>query len=62
VDESEIAGLLGEDRAGQDPRGFLASLLELGFRLHTIDRRGRFRPTTIDRLLAGDGAELYLSR
>jgi FkbM family methyltransferase len=49
-------------RAGHDPHGFLASLESLGFRLHTIDRRGRFRPATMDGLLAGDGAELYLRR
>ena len=49
-------------RAGHDPHGFLASLVALGFRAHTTDRRGRFRPTTIDRLLASDGEEPYLRR
>jgi FkbM family methyltransferase len=49
-------------RAGHDARGFLASLTALGFRLHTIDRRGRFQPATIDQLLASDGEELYLCR
>jgi FkbM family methyltransferase len=49
-------------RAGHDARGFLTSLTELGFRLHTIDGRGRFRPATIDRLLTSDGEELFLRR
>jgi FkbM family methyltransferase len=50
------------ERAGHDPRGFLASLTSLGFRLQTIDRRGRFRATSIDRLTASSCEELYLSR
>lgn len=49
-------------RAGHDPIGFLASLERLGFRLHEITPRGRFRSTTIDRLRACERAELYLRR
>jgi FkbM family methyltransferase len=50
------------ERAGHDPRTFLASLTSLGFRLQTIDRRGRFRVTSIDRLMASSSEELYVSR
>lgn len=49
-------------RAGHDPGAFLASLVQLGFRLHAIDRRGGCRSTTISRLLASPGEELYLCR
>lgn len=49
-------------RAGHDARAFLTSLVRLGFRLHTITPRGRFQPTSVDRLLACEGAELYLRR
>lgn len=53
----------GLRRGGHDPRAFLTSLTQLGFRLHTISRRGRFRPATIDQLLASEDAEeLYLRR
>ena len=50
------------ERAGHDPRVFLASLTGLGFRLQTIDRRGRVRATSIDRLVASSSAELHVSR
>lgn len=49
-------------RGGQDPRGFLAGLVDLGFRLHRIDRRGRVQPETIEGLLASTAEELYLTR
>jgi FkbM family methyltransferase len=49
-------------RAGHDPRAFLASLERLGFRLRTIDRRGRLRATTIDRLVAASSEEIFVSR
>jgi FkbM family methyltransferase len=49
-------------RAGHDPRVFLTSLVRLGFRLHTITPRGGFRSTTIDRVLASECEELFLSR
>lgn len=49
-------------RAGHDPRAFLASLTSLGFRLHAIDGRGRFRATTIDRLAAASSEELFVCR
>ncbi|HEV7733188.1 MAG TPA: FkbM family methyltransferase [Candidatus Binatia bacterium] len=49
-------------RAGHDPGTFLASLVQHGFRLHTIDDRGGCRPTTVARLLASSGEELYLRR
>ena len=49
-------------RAGHDPGAFLRALEGLGFRLHEITPRGRFRPTTIDRLLTLERAELYLRR
>jgi FkbM family methyltransferase len=49
-------------RAGHDVGAFLHSLERLGFRLHEITPRGRFRPTTIDRLRASERAELYLRR
>src|SRR5262245_6287390 len=46
-------------RADHDAHAFLTSL---GRRLHTITAGGRFQPTSVDRLLACDGAELYLRR
>ncbi len=49
-------------RAGHDPGDFLSSLVRLGFRLHKINRWGRFEPTTIDRLLTTQVEELYLCR
>jgi len=49
-------------RAGHDPHAFLTSLVRLGFRLHAITPRGRWRPITVDRLLASEGEELYLRR
>jgi FkbM family methyltransferase len=49
-------------RGGHDPRAFLASLTSLGFRLHTIDGRGRLRPATADRLAATAREELFVSR
>jgi FkbM family methyltransferase len=49
-------------RAGHDPRGFLASLASLGFRVHTIDARGRVRAATVDRLVASSAEELLLTR
>jgi FkbM family methyltransferase len=49
-------------RAGHDAWAFLGSLERLGFRLHVITPRGRFQPTTIDRLRSAERAELYLRR
>lgn len=49
-------------RAGHDPGAFLQSLVQQGFRLHAIDRRGGCRPTTIADLLTSPGEELYLCR
>jgi FkbM family methyltransferase len=49
-------------RAGHDARAFATSLERLGFRLRTITPRGRFEPTSVDGLLGGEGAELYLHR
>ena len=49
-------------RAGHDPRAFLASLTGLGFRLQRIDGRGRFRETTIERLVDSPTEELFVSR
>ena len=50
------------ERAGHDAHHFLTSIVRLGFRLHTIDRRGRLKPTTIERLLPSEAEELYLRR
>jgi FkbM family methyltransferase len=49
-------------RAGHDPRAFLESLVQLGFRLQTIDRSGRPRDATLDALVACASEELLLSR
>jgi len=49
-------------RAGHDAHAFLTSLVHLGFRLHTITPHGRFQPTSVDRVLSGEGVELYACR
>lgn len=49
-------------RAGHDPHAFLTALVRLGFQLHVITARGRFQPTTVERLLGSESEELYLRR
>lgn len=49
-------------RAGHDPEAFLSSLVRQGFRIHTIDCRGRIVPATIARLLAAEAEEIYARR
>ena len=52
----------GLARAGHEPRAFLTSLAALGFRLHTIERGGRLRASSVDQVLARGHVDLYLRR